>query len=91
MDKMVKHTRMMAVASFISKFTYKAGGMRNPITESIVKDNINTNHKLTLLKTTRNSLINDKDKIMANFFTRGALLALLGGRKSEVAMKLYGF
>ncbi|WP_267524371.1 hypothetical protein [Campylobacter sp. MG1] len=48
MDKMVKHTRMMAVASFISKFTYKAGGMRNPITESIVKDNINTDHKLTL-------------------------------------------
>lgn len=91
MDKMVKHTRMMAVASFLSKFTFKVGGMVNPVTQIISFSFIEKGHKGSLLTITKDNLIDDKNKIMANFFTRGALLALLGGRKTEVAMKLYGF
>lgn len=91
MDKMLTHTRIMAVASFLSKFTYKVGGMVNPVTQIISFSFIEKGEAKSLLTITKKGLIEDKDKIMANFFTRGALLALLGGRKSEVAMKLYGF
>lgn len=83
MDKMLTHTRIMAVASFLSKFTYKVGGMVNPVTQIISFSFIEKGHKGSLLTITKYDLIEDKKKIMANFFTRGALLALLGGRKQK--------
>lgn len=91
MHKLVTHTRIMAVASFLSKFTYKAGGMVNPVTQIISFSFIEKGEAKSLLTITKKGLIEDKDKIMANFFTRGALIALLGERLTEVAMKLYGF
>lgn len=87
MDKMVKNKRLMSAASFLSRFINF-----NSITQVVSSHFVENDGDLDmLLEDTRKSFADDKKQMMANFFTRGALLALLGGRKSEVAMKLYGF
>lgn len=53
MDKMVKHTRMMALASFLSKFTFKLGGMVNPVTQIISFSFIEKGEAKSLLAITK--------------------------------------